>query len=100
MELKDCSFPLLGELSTAIDARHAFDGADWIILLGGAPFSPKISSRIELLRENAPVMVEQGRASQRGGADAAVLVVAQPCCTNCLIASSQARMSRPSTGSR
>ena len=40
MELKDCAFPLLTELTTGIDSSEAFDGADWIILLGGKPFSP------------------------------------------------------------
>ena len=90
MELKDCAFPLLAEVSTSIDSRAAFRGADWIILLGGKPFSPNSSSRLDLLRENAPIMVEQGRAINEAAPTARVLVVAQPCCTNCLIAKSQA----------
>ena len=48
-------------MSTA-DPRHAFEGADWIILLGGKPFTPERRNRLELLRENAPIMVEHGRA--------------------------------------
>lgn len=90
MELKDCAFPLLRELRTGIDSPAAFEAADWIILLGGRPFSNQITSRLDLLRENAPIMVEQGRAINKSAPNARVLVVAQPCCTNCLVARSQA----------
>jgi malate dehydrogenase len=91
MELKDCAFPLLAGITTGIDSPAAFESADWIILLGGRPFSPQITSRLDLLRENAPIMVEQGRAINQSAPNARVLVVAQPCCTNCLVACSQAR---------
>ena len=100
MEVKDCSFPLLAELTTDIDSSRAFEEADWIVLLGGKPFSPGLSTGLDLLRANAPVMAEHGRAINKAAPDARVLVVSQPCCTNCLIASSQAPMYHPSAGSR
>jgi malate dehydrogenase len=90
MELKDCAFPLLTELKVGTDSRPAFDGADWIILLGGKPFSTELANRLDLLRDNAPAMMEQGRAINQLAPEARVLVVAQPCNTNCLIAKSQA----------
>ena len=62
LELKDCAFPLLAELRIGIDSREAFHGADWIILLGGKPFSIDLANRLDLLRNNAPTMVEHGRA--------------------------------------
>jgi malate dehydrogenase len=90
MELKDCAFPLLAELRTGIDSAAAFEAADWVILLGGKPFSADITTRLDLLRANAPIMLEQGRAISKTAPSARVLVVAQPVCTNCLVAKSQA----------
>jgi malate dehydrogenase len=90
MELKDCAFPLLEELTTSVQPPRAFEDADWIILLGGKPFSPKLSNRLDVLRENAPIMVEQGRAINDYAPNARVLVVTQPSCTNCMVAKSQA----------
>ena len=90
MELKDCAYPLLTDLKIGTDPRELFQGADWIILLGGKPLSAETGNRIDLLRANAPTMVEQGRAINQAAPTARILVVAQPCNTNCLIAQSQA----------
>ena len=89
MEVKDCSFPLLAELTTDIDSSRAFRRGGLDRLAGGKPFSPGLSTGLDLLRANAPVMAEHGRAINKAAPDARVLVVSQPCCTNCLIASSQ-----------
>jgi malate dehydrogenase len=91
MELKDSAYPLLAGLTIGTDSREIFRGADWIILLGGKPLSHEIADRIDLLRTNASAMVEQGRAINQAAPTARVLVVAQPCNTNCLIALSQAQ---------
>ena len=40
MELHDCAFPTLAGTRATADPREAFAGADWIILMGGAPFKP------------------------------------------------------------
>ncbi len=90
MELKDCAYPLLAGLKIGTDSREVFQGADWVILLGGKPFSDDVHDRLDLLRINAPTMVEQGRAINQAAPTARVLVVVQPCNTNCLIAQSQA----------
>jgi malate dehydrogenase len=90
LELKDCAFPLLAELRRTVDPRVAFAGADWIILLGGKPIRPGQTDRFELLRANAPIMVEHGRAINQVARTARILVVTTPSNTNCMVARSAA----------
>lgn len=90
MELDDCAFPLLASVRAATDASEAFAGADWVVLLGSAPFRQG-TTRSEALRENGPIFQAQGRAINESAKTARVLVVANPCNTNCLIARSTAR---------
>jgi malate dehydrogenase len=90
MELKDCAFPLLRDVRIGTDPAQAFQGADWVILLGGKAFQPEVITRLDVLKHNAPIMVEHGRAINEASPKARVLVVASPCNTNCLIAMSQA----------
>lgn len=90
LELKDCASLLLDDLMITTDPRRAFEGADWIILLGGKPFSPEHRNRLELLRLNAPVMVEHGRAINQAAPAARILVVTSPSNVNCMVARSQA----------
>ncbi len=89
MELDDCAFPLLTGLRASYDDAEAFEGADWIILIGSVPYHPG-NSRSELLRANAPIFQAQGRAINESAPSARVLTVANPCNTNCLIAKSMA----------
>ena len=91
MELKDCSFPLLSSLRIGTDPKDMFQDADWVILLGGKPYPRDSRSPLDLLRENAPVMVDHGRAINHSAPTARVLVVTNPCNTNCLIAKSHAQ---------
>ena len=37
MELEDCAFPLLADVKASDKAEEAFEGADWVILVGGLP---------------------------------------------------------------
>ena len=37
MELEDCAFPLLANMVATDHATEAFEGADWVILVGGLP---------------------------------------------------------------
>jgi malate dehydrogenase len=90
MELKDCASVLLADLRSTIDPKVAFEGADWIILLGGNPIRPDVRNRLDLLRENAPIMVEHGRAINLVAPTARILVVTSPSNTNCMVARSQA----------
>jgi len=37
MELDDCAFPLLAGMELTSKAEEAFDGANWVLLVGAAP---------------------------------------------------------------
>jgi malate dehydrogenase len=90
LELRDCASLLLTDLSSTTEPRRAFEGADWIILLGGHPFTPESRNRLDLLRANAPIMVEHGRAINQVAPTARILVVTNPSNANCMVARSQA----------
>jgi malate dehydrogenase len=88
LELKDCLFPMLTDVRSGSDPRHVFEGADWIILLGSKPIRSDVTGRFDLLRANAPMMVEHGRAINQVAPSARILVVSQPSNTNCMVAKS------------
>lgn len=85
MELNDCAFPLLEKIVTTDDPETAFDGVNWAMLVGSKPRS-KGMERGDLIRENGPIFVGQGKALNKAAADARVIVVGNPANTNCLIA--------------
>ncbi len=88
MELEDCAFPLLSGVVATDKPEQAFDGADWVILVGGLPRKDG-QSRADLIRANSPIFTGQGRAiNSASGPAVRVLAVANPCNTNCLIARS------------
>ena len=90
MELDDCAFPLLDEVRATDKPAEAFEGADWVILVGGLPRKEGMS-RSDLIRANGPIFTGQGKAiGEAAGPDVRVLVVANPCNTNALIARSHA----------
>ncbi len=90
MELDDCAFPLLNRMVLTSDADEAFDGADWALLVGAVPRKAGME-RKDLLTLNGGIFAAQGRAiAQRASEDVRVLVVGNPCNTNCLIASANA----------
>ncbi len=87
LELKTCGFPLLADVHIATDPVRAFAGADWVILVAGKHLTDwDQSHRLDLVRENAPIYVEMGRAINASCPSARILVVGSPCNTNCLIA--------------
>jgi malate dehydrogenase len=86
LELRDCGSALLADLKSTVDPRIAFEGADWIILLGGKPIRPDVRNRLELLRENAPIMVQHGRAINQVAPTARILVVTSPSNSKCMVA--------------
>ncbi len=90
LELKDCAFPLLSRLRISSEPREAFEGADWVILVGGRGRRFETERRTDLLLANAPIFVEHGRAINESSPMARVLVVANPCNTNCYIAKAYA----------
>lgn len=90
MELDDCAFPLLKNIITTANPNEAFRDADWILLVGAAPRKAGME-RNDLLRVNGGIFVTQGKAiNDNAGDDVRVLVVGNPCNTNCLIAMSHA----------
>src|SRR5262245_42272978 len=85
-ELQDCGFSTLKDVIITDDANKAFVGCNWAILVGAAPRS-KGMERKDLILKNGPIFVEQGQAIARHAAsDVRILVVGNPCNTNCLIA--------------
>ena len=90
MELEDCAFPLLADAKATDKPEEAFEGADWVILVGGLP-RKEGQSRGDLIRANGPIFTGQGKAiNEAAGPNVRVLTVANPCNTNCLIARSHA----------
>ncbi len=90
MELEDCAFPLLKEIRIGSDPHVVFEEVDTVFLVGSKPRGPGME-RKDLLSENGHIFVEQGKALGAAAArDATILVVGNPCNTNCLIAQKHA----------
>jgi malate dehydrogenase len=90
MELADCAFPLLTDTVVTADAEVAFDGTSWALLVGAMPRKEGME-RGDLLTANGGIFGPQGRAiAARAASDVRILVVGNPCNTNCLIARSNA----------
>src|SRR5262245_33002581 len=86
MELADCGFPTLQDVVVTDDPNRAFKDCNWALLVGAFP-RLKGMERKDLLSKNAEIFVEQGRALAKNAAgDVRILVVGNPCNTNCLIA--------------
>jgi malate dehydrogenase len=90
MELDDCAFPLLADVVATSDLKTAFDGTNWALLVGSVPRKAGME-RGDLLSVNGGIFKPQGRAvAEHAASDVRVLVVGNPCNTNCLIARSNA----------
>ncbi len=90
MELDDCAFPLLGKINPTSDLDAGFKGANWALLVGSVPRG-KGMERKDLLSINGKIFTGQGQAINKNAAsDVRVLVVGNPCNTNCLIAMNNA----------
>jgi malate dehydrogenase len=90
MELDDCAFPLLAGIEPTSDLKTAFDGTQWALLVGSVPRKAGME-RNDLLTINGGIFGPQGEAiAAHASADVRVLVVGNPCNTNCLIARSHA----------
>lgn len=86
MELDDCAFPLLAGVEATADLATGFRGASWALLIGSIPRKAGME-RGELLTVNGGIFGPQGRAiAEHASSDVRVLVVGNPCNTNCLIA--------------
>jgi malate dehydrogenase len=91
MELQDCAFPLLKKVLPTADLNEGFSGVNWSLLVGSVPRKAGME-RKDLLGINGKIFTGQGEAIQRNAAsDVQVLVVGNPCNTNCLIAMNHAK---------
>jgi malate dehydrogenase len=91
MELEDCSFPTLAGLVLTDDPNVAFQGCNWALLVGSFPRKEGME-RKELLGINGKIFVGQGKALAASAAsNVRILVVGNPCNTNCLVAYSNGR---------
>jgi malate dehydrogenase len=90
MELEDGAHPLLEGIEATADLPTAFNGASWCLLVGSVPRKAGMERR-ELLTVNGGIFKPQGRAiNDHAASDVRVLVVGNPCNTNCLIARANA----------
>lgn len=90
MELEDCAFPLLKKVVCTSDVDVAMRDANWAILVGSVPRKDGME-RSDLLKINGKIFTTQGQAiNEQAADDVKVLVVGNPCNTNCLIAMNNA----------
>lgn len=85
MELHDCAFPLLESISISDQPDEAFNGVNWALMIGSKPRT-KGMERADLIRDNGPIFVGQGKALLKAAGDVRAVVVGNPCNTNALIA--------------
>jgi malate dehydrogenase len=91
MELDDCAFPVLAGMVLTSKAEEAFEGANWALLVGSVPRKQGME-RSDLLSVNGGIFGPQGKAiGEKAASDIRILVVGNPCNTNCYIA----RMNAP-----
>ena len=90
MEIDDCAFPLVTDIVATGDLKTAFDGTSWALLVGSVPRKAGME-RGDLLSVNGGIFKPQGQAiAANAASDVRILVVGNPCNTNCLIARSNA----------
>lgn len=86
MELEDCAFPLLGNITVTDDMAVAATDANWVICVGAIP-RKKGMERGDLLQLNGGIFTGIGQAvDAKAAEDVKVFVVGNPCNTNALIA--------------
>lgn len=86
MELDDCSFATLQDVVVTDDPAKAFKDVNWALLVGSFPRKQGME-RKDLLGINGKIFVGQGKALAANAArDVRILVVGNPCNTNCLVA--------------
>lgn len=86
MELEDCAFPAVHEIRVGSDPFDLFGDIDYAFLVGAKPRGPGME-RKDLLQANGLIFKKQGQALDTSAKkNVRVLVVGNPCNTNCLIA--------------
>jgi len=86
MEIMDCAFPLVRGVVATTDVKTAFTLVDVALLVGAFPRA-KGMERKDLLKKNAAIFKEHGKAiNDFASRDVKVVVVGNPANTNALIA--------------
>src|SRR5512136_3154347 len=91
MELDDCAFPLLKGVVATAKLDEGFRGVNWALLVGSVPRKAGME-RKDLIGINGKIFIGQGQAIEKNASsDVRVLVVGNPCNTNCFIGMNNAR---------
>lgn len=88
MELDDCAFSTLAGVVKADsnNLEEGFRDCNYVLCVGSVPRKDGME-RADLIRVNGPIFTNTGKAIQSAAAkDVRVIVVGNPCNTNCLIA--------------
>lgn len=100
LELQDCAFPLLGEVTVHTDPMEAFKDADAAFLVGAKPRAAG-EERADLLAANGSIFGPQGTAiGTVASPDIKVIVVGNPANTNAAIAAAAAKQANPAISER
>jgi malate dehydrogenase len=85
MEVDDCAYPLLQDITMTDDPNVAFSQVDYALLIGAAPRGPGME-RSDLLKSDGEIFKVQGKAlNDHASRDVKVLVVGNPANTNAYI---------------
>jgi malate dehydrogenase len=91
MELDDCGAPCLQDMILTDDPNRAFKDVNYALLVGSFPRKQGME-RKDLLGINGKIFVGQGKAlAEHAAQDVRILVVGNPCNTNCLVAYNNGR---------
>ncbi len=88
MELQDCAFDTLAGVKKvgSDNLEEGFGDCNWVLCVGSIPRKEGME-RGDLIRVNGPIFTNTGKAIAKAAAkDVRILVVGNPCNTNCLIA--------------
>jgi malate dehydrogenase len=90
LELEDSASPVLQKIIATADPAEGFRNVSWALLIGSVPRKQGME-RKDLLAINGKIFTTQGQALQaNANKDVRIVVVGNPCNTNCLIAMNSA----------
>jgi len=90
MELEDGAFPLLHGIVATTSVKDAFENVKYALLVGAMPRKEGME-RKDLLKANAAIFKEQGKAlNDHSARDVKIVVVGNPANTNALLAQASA----------
>lgn len=98
MEIQDCAFPLVQGIVATDNQTVGFKDVDYALLVGAKPRGPGME-RGDLLKDNGKIFTDSGKyinvrniflfVQDHASRDIRIVVVGNPCNTNCLILANQ-----------